>query len=292
MGVALMLFIKESLRPYVYDIRVSSTGVGALGIMGKKGAVAIGFRVHDSSLCFVSSHLAAGRKNLEHRSDNYRSIVGKLTLLPPIEGEDHAKPWHRNGHRKFSAREGLSILDYDVVFWVGDLNYHIDPELSIEEVFRLVENSDWRSLLRRDQLVMQRETGQAFSGFREAELSFAPTYKYMPGSDDYDRREEKLRAPAWCDRVQWYSSDGSSEGMVRPIYYNRAELTLSDHKPVLAILEAGIRRVNETAEAKHLRDFSVHLDREENGLLPQIDINQNIFDFDRVYVSSCTSVFI
>ena len=33
--------------------------------------------------------------------------------------------------------------------------------------------------------------------FEEAPITFAPTYKYNPGSDEYDS-SEKRRIPAWC----------------------------------------------------------------------------------------------
>lgn len=45
---------------------------------------------------------------------------------------------------------------------------------------------------------------------QEADLTFAPTYKYEPKTDHYDRRpEKKLRCPAWCDRVLYKSKDMS-----------------------------------------------------------------------------------
>ena len=34
--------------------------------------------------------------------------------------------------------------------------------------------------------------------------TFPPTYKYIPNTNNYDRRpEKKNRCPAWCDRVLW-----------------------------------------------------------------------------------------
>ena len=44
---------------------------------------------------------------------------------------------------------------------------------------------------------------QVFKSFREGPIRFAPTYKYDLFSDDYDT-SEKMRCPAWTDRVLWY----------------------------------------------------------------------------------------
>lgn len=41
-----------------------------------------------------------------------------------------------------------------------------------------------------------------FRGYIEGQLEFAPTYKYDLFSDDYDT-SEKMRIPAWTDRVLW-----------------------------------------------------------------------------------------
>jgi phosphatidylinositol-bisphosphatase len=43
-GLYLVIFVKESLFPLVNDVRATSTGVGIMGLMGNKGAVAIRFR--------------------------------------------------------------------------------------------------------------------------------------------------------------------------------------------------------------------------------------------------------
>ena len=41
-----------------------------------------------------------------------------------------------------------------------------------------------------------------FRAFIEGKIAFAPTYKYDLFSDDYDT-SEKMRIPAWTDRVLW-----------------------------------------------------------------------------------------
>ena len=52
-----------------------------------------------------------------------------------------------------------------------------------------------------------------------------------------ERPEKKRRAPAWCDRVLWRTRD---EDHVAAVMYSRAELMLSDHKPVCAELSVKV----------------------------------------------------
>ena len=78
-----------------------------------------------------------------------------------------------------------------------------------------------------------------FNDFNEGEITFPPTYKYDLFSDDYDT-SEKARAPAWTDRVLWKRRAHQPDPDKNPgwnigklIYYGRAELKQSDHRPVL-----------------------------------------------------------
>jgi inositol polyphosphate 5-phosphatase INPP5B/F len=64
--------------------------------------------------------------------------------------------------------------------------------------------------------------------------------KYEVGSHDYDTRpDKKLRAPAWCDRILWRAQDVDD---VKLLSYHRAELLMSDHKPVAAVLNTQVHQ--------------------------------------------------
>ena len=112
------------------------------------------------------------------------------------------------------------------MFWFGDLNYRIEMER--EDAKQLIERQEWRSLYPHDQLLVEREEGRVFEGFMEPPIYFPPTYKYDPGTDDFDT-SEKCRIPAWCDRILYKGDD------ISPLLYrSHPECLSSDHKPITA----------------------------------------------------------
>ena len=55
-----------------------------------------------------------------------------------------------------------------------------------------VNSDQFAPVLQLDQLVQQRRLGKVLLGFQEAEIKFKPTYKYDPGTDNWDSRSVKL----------------------------------------------------------------------------------------------------
>ena len=112
---------------------------------------------------------------------------------------------------------------------MGDLNYRID--LPNEVVRRKGSNNDcFSELFQHDQLRKAIESFQAFEAFQEAPITFPPTFKYDPGTDNYDS-SSKNRIPAWCDRILWHG-----EASVKPLAYRSYGFRNSDHKPVSLLL--------------------------------------------------------
>ncbi|XP_028579612.2 synaptojanin-2 isoform X2 [Podarcis muralis] len=252
-GVCLFIFVRPFHVPFIRDVAVDTVKTGMGGKAGNKGAVAIRFQFHSTSLCFLCSHLTAGQSQVKERNEDYKEITQKLSF--PM---------------------GRSMFSHDYVFWCGDFNYRID--LTYEEVFYFLKRQDWKTLLEFDQLQQQKSSGKIFKDFHEGTINFGPTYKYDVGSEAYDT-SDKCRTPAWTDRVLWwrkklpihktageinlFDTDLSPETKFKPIwspgalmYYGRAELQASDHRPVLAIVEVEVQEVDVAAREKVFQEVS------------------------------------
>lgn len=284
-GLLLCVFVKETLAPKVRDIRTADTRVGLMGVMANKGGVCVRMTLYDSSLCFVCSHLAAHREKVHERNADFKAIVEKTVFSSeesiPFLAVDKNRPTQfkesSTGTRKprigaeRSVGQDVCILDHDVVFWVGDLNYRIDGSLTTEEVFDKIKSDDLEPLREMDQLNIERAKRRAFQDFHEGVLGFAPTYKYQPGTDSYEQRsEKKLRAPAWCDRILWRVNKKTST--VRQMSYKRAKLMCSDHKPVSATFECSLMLVNTTKERKVYEELRDKLDGARSVAAPVVEI--------------------
>lgn len=155
---------------------------------------------------------------------------------------------------------------FDCCIWLGDLNYRIEANRRVVDA--LLAKSDRTEALQilcaNDQLTRAQHRGEAFVGWREGPLDFAPTYKFDPGTDTYDS-SSKQRVPAWTDRVLHRCPSGEDalqehQPCIAPqlsllSYGCVGELRVSDHRPVRAAyalklpaqLEAMVCRAFETA---------------------------------------------
>jgi hypothetical protein len=57
-----------------------------------------------------------------------------------------------------------------------------------------------------EQLMIERQAGRVFKGWKEGKIYFAPTYKYKPNTDSYagetTKSKKKRRTPAWYSKEQ------------------------------------------------------------------------------------------
>lgn len=226
-GLFSCMFVKSSERNSLRDVNITTVKRGIGGIYGNKGAIVARMVIDDTSMCFINVHLAAGQRHKATRNADIAAIMEDKVVFPPAD----KLPYVHGG-------DGTGILDHEMVVLNGDLNYRIDQRR--EAVITSITAGDFAPLLEHDQLRREMRGNHAFRlrSFEEAPITFAPTYKFDRGTDEYDS-SEKRRIPAWCDRVLYTKTP-----RIVPISYQSYAVNVSDHKPVSAGLAIEIKRID------------------------------------------------
>jgi hypothetical protein len=180
----------------------------------------------------VNCHLAAGQSHTTHRNNDIANILESASLPPELNDATRHDYFVGGG-------DGSMVLDHEICLFNGDMNYRID--LPRETVLAALRRNDLEKLLEHDQLLAQRRKNPGFRlrPFSEAAVTFAPTYKYNVGSEEYDTSEKK-RTPAWCDRIYYRGAIGK----IVPMVYRRHEVYASDHRPVTGAFVASVKSVD------------------------------------------------
>ncbi|KAF6725954.1 Phosphatidylinositol 4,5-bisphosphate 5-phosphatase A [Oryzias melastigma] len=231
-GVLLMVFSKFCHLPFLRGVQTQSTRTGLGGYWGNKGGVSARMTVFGHPVCFLNCHLPAHMRNLEQRVEDFESILQQ---------------------QQFEGGTAPGVLDHDVVFWFGDLNFRIE-DYDIHVVKCAIDSNKLPLLWERDQLNMAKNTESILDGFMEGPLNFPPTYKFDVGTHTYDTSAKK-RKPAWTDRILWRlrrtgspvpthnaslqrgltSWLGGATKVTQHMYRSHMGFTISDHKPVSAL---------------------------------------------------------
>src|ERR1044072_1555111 len=120
-GLFTCIFAKKSELNNIRDkdVAIKKTGLG--GLHGNKGSIATRFIYDDSSICFVNCHLAAGQGQIRARNTDVANILDN-TQFPPRANDS----WNDNEGVFTHGGDGSMVLDHEIVFFSGDLNYRID----------------------------------------------------------------------------------------------------------------------------------------------------------------------
>jgi len=163
---------------------------------------------------------------------------------------------------KLSFQPPSRALWHDHIFFLGDFNYRLTiPRAQVEQ---FIKNESYAALLQYDQLKKEHTDErvcsfffffilfennnkkiflfQVFREFNEGSINFPPTYKYDIGSDEYDT-SEKARTPSYTDRILWRSIFPDVRS--KQLYYGRAEVKTSDHRPVSSMFDVEIEICDE-----------------------------------------------
>ncbi|KAH9735748.1 Type I inositol polyphosphate 5-phosphatase 8 [Citrus sinensis] len=207
-GIFLCIWVRADLYKHISNLKVSSVGRGIMGYLGNKGSISISMTLHNTTFCFVGTHLASGEKE----GDEIRRNSDVTQILKRTS----------------------------VIFWLGDLNYRLANGYG--DTHEQLKRNDWQALLEKDQLRLEQRAGRVFEGWEEGDIYFPPTYKYITNSDHYvvqtSKSKEKRRTPAWCDRILW-----KGEGL-KQLCYVRGESRFSDHRPVYSFFSVQVNSAN------------------------------------------------
>jgi phosphatidylinositol-bisphosphatase len=217
-AIHIMVLMHRFLWKFTWDIRTAQVATGFANIVGNKGGTQLALSVGRTSFLFVNCHLAAHQDKMKERTENMRRIL-------------HESPLKRTKSGKAVHEE------YDHVFLIGDMNPRLNAERT--QVDDWVKDKAIPKLLEVDQLLPllqgkgETDSEKLWADFQEQQIEFLPTYKFDPGTENYDS-SKKQRVPSWTDRILWKKSAGTKSRS----YGSIPSLSISDHKPVFAQFEA------------------------------------------------------
>ena len=140
--IGFVVYIRKSLFKYVTNVKVlvmnrgfncvqsDTKPTGFANIVGNKGGVGISFKILDTSLCFINSHLPARAERITNRNQDYQGLTEGLSL----------------GHSKLDI-----FSQFDQLYWIGDLNYRLDQQQR-EKIYAHLQFNNYEALLAHDQL--------------------------------------------------------------------------------------------------------------------------------------------
>ncbi|XP_061581491.1 inositol polyphosphate phosphatase-like 1b isoform X2 [Cololabis saira] len=223
-NMRLAVFVKPELESRISHVNTASVKTGLGNTLGNKGAVGVSFLFSGTSFGFVNCHLTSGSDKVLRRNQNFVDILRLLSL----------------GDKQLAAFD--ISLHFTHLFWCGDLNYRLD--LDVEDILKHVSKREFEDLMCADQLTRERHKRKAFLNFKEAKITFPPTYRYERGSRDcylwqkYKSSGVRVNVPSWCDRILWKSYPETH--VICTSYGCTDDIFTSDHSPVFATFQVGV----------------------------------------------------
>ncbi|KAK6461005.1 inositol-1,4,5-triphosphate 5-phosphatase [Scheffersomyces coipomensis] len=250
-SMSLFLFVKKSQIHNVTQVGGASKKTGLGGIAANKGACGVRFEFGNTSFVLITSHLAAGMAAIVERFNDYSTIMAGLTFT-------------RN----------YTVNDHDHVIWFGDLNYRI--ALANDQCRNSIENGAFDELITLDQLNQEMNTkGGAFTGFKEGDIKFYPTYKFDKGTENYDT-SEKQRVPSWTDRVVYLDNEKYGEKLQQLNYNSVMNLRVSDHKPVYSTFKSKVKFTNTAKKNELSKKLYDQYKVEHEGESPLLELSSSL----------------
>ena len=211
-GIFLIVFVKNDLNDNIFLLDNNVTKTGMYGTLGNKGFFTTSFQCYDKIISLGSGHFEAGQSKNAERVDTLTQLLNK-----PINIQED---------------ELITFKDADYWIILGDLNFRI--ELSYETAISYIQEKNYDVLYEMDQFNSALKNNKFLeNNISEKKINFDPTYKYEKESNEYAYDEEKIRVPAWTDRILFCKKNG-----IKMLSYDCIKsIRYSDHRPVVGTFE-------------------------------------------------------
>ena len=248
-GIYCICFIKSQYKDKIDIFNTNIIKTGLFGNLGNKGYITLSIKYDKKYIIsFAVCHLEAGQNSIDERIDTLKQILDTKI--------------NNYSEQKFKNS------DYWIV--LGDLNFRIDT--SFETAFEMIKSKQYNNLIKYDQFYRYGKRDREMAIFTEGTINFAPTYKYVPGSNNYINDSEKLRIPSYTDRILFCDKRG-----IKNICYKSIQsLMYSDHRPVHAEFEIDIIK-NNYAQNNHI-NINNNMNMNNNNNYNQGNNPYNNFD--------------
>ena len=258
-GIYLIIFAKKSIIKYIKNFDYQIIKTGFMGSIGNKGSCLLRFNINDSKIAIACNHLSAGQEIYEARRTEITDVL----------------------NTSFKKYQDIKFKDYNYYFFFGDLNSRINLDYSsplIEDILNnhsKTLNGDFNNLLIYDQFKQYQKESSLILQMDEAPIKFSPTYKYVIGSNEYDKN--KKRIPSWTDRILFKKFSETS-----PLAYNKCLLSLSDHQPIYGLYRIKTEEINKEIKQKIMKQIIKEKAQnlkgyERNNKLSNDEIEENFF---------------
>ena len=255
-GLFSICFTKIELGEKVNLVDTSVIKTGLFGTLGNKGYVSLSLSYSNILISFVIAHFEAGKGSNQERINTLKQILESKNEF---------------NYQKFKKS--------DFWFIMGDLNFRVDT--SFESAFEMIQNKKYKDLLRFDQFYACCKQKKDFAMITEGEINFAPTYKYVSGSNNYINDTENVRIPSWTDRILF----SNKKDITNLQYKSIPSLMYSDHRPVQACFEIEITNNNNGNSDKNNKNYDSNAYNnfnDNNNIISKINnddyINNNNFN--------------
>lgn len=100
----------------------------------------------------------------------------------------------------------------------------------------------------------------------------------FPQIQEHDNQNAKIKLPSWTDRILWKSANTRVNQV---LYSSLNTITISDHKPVYALFDVDVKRIDEKKYNKIYDKLLKETDRKVNEEMPRIAIDKFEHTFEQ-----------